>query len=204
MRGDVYGSETNVTFSKPAVLGGAPAFASKITMVRPVLPGFDAVAPRVRDCLDTGMVTKGRYLNEFEDAIAHHLGVKHAVCVSSCTTGLMLTYQVLGLTGDVVVPSFTFMATVIAAGLGRPSTRLRGRPRRHGQPRPRRRRGRHHASDHRHRRRAHVRQPRRNRRPSGDRRPAPHRARSSTPPTASARSMKARRSADRERRRCSA
>src|SRR6185503_17532544 len=33
---------------------------------------------------------------------------------SSCTTGLMLTYKCLGLTGDVVVPSFTFMATVSA------------------------------------------------------------------------------------------
>src|SRR4030095_6688152 len=40
--------------------------------------------------------------------------VRHAVAVSSCTTGLMLTYKALGLTGDVIVPSFTFMATVSA------------------------------------------------------------------------------------------
>ena len=43
--------------------------------------------------------------------VAEHLGVKHAVAVSSCTSGLMLTYQAIGLKGDVVVPSFTFMAT---------------------------------------------------------------------------------------------
>ena len=60
------------------------------------------------------MVTKGRFLAAFENAIAQHLGVKHVVAVSSCTTGLMLTYQALGLSGDVIVPSFTFMATVSA------------------------------------------------------------------------------------------
>jgi len=68
----------------------------------------------IQDMLTTGMVTKGRYLNAFENAVAQHLGVKYAVAVSSCTSGLMLAYRGLGLTGDVVVPSFTFMATVSA------------------------------------------------------------------------------------------
>jgi dTDP-4-amino-4,6-dideoxygalactose transaminase len=93
-------------------LGGDPIFAEKVNIVRPVLPGFSDVAADVENILSTGMVTKGRYLKEFEDAIAAHLNVRHAVAVSSCTTGLMLTYKSLGLTGDVVVPSFTFMATV--------------------------------------------------------------------------------------------
>jgi dTDP-4-amino-4,6-dideoxygalactose transaminase len=60
------------------------------------------------------MLTKGPILREFEEAAAAHLRVKHAIGVSSCTTGLMLTYQGLGLTGEVVVPSFTFMATISA------------------------------------------------------------------------------------------
>jgi dTDP-4-amino-4,6-dideoxygalactose transaminase len=100
--------------TKPAALGGKPAFDTRVSLVRPALPEFESLAAGVKDCLDTGMVTKGRYLREFEAALAGHLGVKHAVCVSSCTTGLMLAYQGLGLTGDVVVPSFTFMATVSA------------------------------------------------------------------------------------------
>src|SRR5262249_8104305 len=33
----------------------------------------------------------------------------------SCTSGLMLTYKSLGLTGEIVAPSFTFMATISAA-----------------------------------------------------------------------------------------
>lgn len=104
----------------PAVLGGRPRFDNKVNMVRPVLPEFAELAEGIQEILSTGMVTKGPYMKAFEDAIAEHLGVKHAVAVSSCTSGLMLTYQGLGLTGEVVVPSFTFMATVssmIWAGL---------------------------------------------------------------------------------------
>jgi dTDP-4-amino-4,6-dideoxygalactose transaminase len=98
----------------PAILGGAPAFEPKIQIVRPVLPDFSTVSDGVQHILKTGMVTKGEYLKRFEQAVAGHLGVKHAVAVSSCTAGLMLTYQGLGLTGEVVAPSFTFMATVSA------------------------------------------------------------------------------------------
>lgn len=96
----------------PAILGGQPAFENKIHIVRPVLPEFNELTAGVTEMLETGMVTKGKHLESFERAISQHLGVKHAIGVSSCTLGLMLTYRGLGLSGDVVVPSFTFMATV--------------------------------------------------------------------------------------------
>jgi dTDP-4-amino-4,6-dideoxygalactose transaminase len=98
----------------PAVLGSQPVFESRVPIVRPTLPDFNEVAEGLRSIFTSGMLTAGRYLRGFEAAVAEHLGVKHAVAVASCTTGLMLTYRGLGLTGDVVVPSFTFMATVSA------------------------------------------------------------------------------------------
>ena len=98
----------------PALLGNDPIFASRVSIVRPVLPSFADLAGDAAELLSTGMVTKGRHLLNFEEAVAEHLGVKHAVAVSSCTTGLMLTHKCLGLTGDVVIPSFTFMATASA------------------------------------------------------------------------------------------
>lgn len=98
----------------PAILGGKPAFENKIHIVRPVLPELNELTAGVTEMLDTGMVTKGKHLESFERAIAQHLGVKHAIGVSSCTSGLMLTYRGFGLNGDVIVPSFTFMATVSA------------------------------------------------------------------------------------------
>lgn len=98
----------------PAILGNDPIFESKVHIVKPVLPSFADVAAEAEGILASGMVTKGKHLRAFEEAVAEHLGVRHAIAVSSCTTGLMLTYRGLGLTGDVVVPSFTFMATVSA------------------------------------------------------------------------------------------
>jgi dTDP-4-amino-4,6-dideoxygalactose transaminase len=98
----------------PALLDNDPIFDRKIPIVCPSLPAFADLADSVRTILGSGMVTKGQYLHAFEEAVADHLNVKHAIAVSSCTTGLMLTYQGLGLTGEVVVPSFTFMATVSA------------------------------------------------------------------------------------------
>ena len=98
----------------PAILGGEPAFQNKVNIVRPVLPDFSEMAEGVQRIVSSGMVTKGEYLKAFEKEVREHLNVRHAIAVSSCTSGLMLTYRGLGLTGDVVVPSFTFMATVSA------------------------------------------------------------------------------------------
>lgn len=103
-----------MTTNKPAILGGTPVFSSRLPIVRPVLPALSDVREPFEGILSTGMVTKGSYLMQFEKAIADHLGVRHAVAVSSCTSGLMLVYRSLNLTGSVVVPSFTFMATVSA------------------------------------------------------------------------------------------
>lgn len=98
----------------PAILGGSPVFPNKVNIVRPIMPDFSEMADGVQGILRSGMVTKGEYLKAFEQAVREHLGVRHAIGVSSCTSGLMLTYRGLGLTGDVIVPSFTFMATVSA------------------------------------------------------------------------------------------
>jgi dTDP-4-amino-4,6-dideoxygalactose transaminase len=58
------------------------------------------------------MLTKGQHLEALQREVAEHLDVPHVVALSSCTSGLMLVYEALGLQGSVVVPSFTFMATV--------------------------------------------------------------------------------------------
>jgi len=100
--------------NKPAILGGDPVADTKIGIARPLLPNFEKLSDGIQSILESGMVTKGRYLKAFEEAVAAHLQVKHAVAVSSCTSGLMLTYTGLELKGEVIVPSFTFMATVSA------------------------------------------------------------------------------------------
>jgi dTDP-4-amino-4,6-dideoxygalactose transaminase len=62
----------------PALLGGTPIFQTKVNIVRPVMPDYSELIDGVKDIVGTGMVTKGKYLRAFEDAIASHLNVKHA------------------------------------------------------------------------------------------------------------------------------
>jgi dTDP-4-amino-4,6-dideoxygalactose transaminase len=62
----------------------------------------------------SGQVTVGKYTRRFEEAVEQTLKVRHAIAVSSCTSGLMLAVKALELTGEVIVPSFTFAATVHA------------------------------------------------------------------------------------------
>jgi len=71
----------------------------------------------VLDVYRSGWLTMGPRTAEFEQAFAEHLGVKHAVAVSSCTAALHLAYLAAGVgPGDeVIVPAMTFTATAAAA-----------------------------------------------------------------------------------------
>jgi len=96
----------------PAILGGSPAFPEGLPFNQPTLPEFDRLIDDVRRIFSTKNITNGEYVREFEKKAAEYLGVKHAVAVSSCTSGLMLTMKAMELEGEVIVPSFTFSATV--------------------------------------------------------------------------------------------
>jgi dTDP-4-amino-4,6-dideoxygalactose transaminase len=104
----------------PAILSGRPFFGRLLPITRPKLPPYAELSADVQEIMGTGQLTKGKHLERFEAAVAERLGVEHAVAVSSCTVGLFLTYIGMGLSGEVLVPSFTFMATVsslVLAGL---------------------------------------------------------------------------------------
>lgn len=97
-----------------ALLGGDPAFASGLPLVRPTIPDIPALTSRLGSILESGMLTNGRTVKELEERAAALLDVPHVVAVSSCTAGLMLTLQALGARGPVVLPSFTFAASAHA------------------------------------------------------------------------------------------
>jgi dTDP-4-amino-4,6-dideoxygalactose transaminase len=100
--------------ARPAILGGEPAFAHDIPFVRPALPVLDDVAARLRPSWESGMITNGALVRELEEALAARLGVAHVVAVASCTTGLMLVFRALDVSGPVLMPSFTFSASAHA------------------------------------------------------------------------------------------
>lgn len=99
---------------RPAVMGGQPAFPDGVPLARPTVPNPDAVIEDFRRILASGQLTNGPYVEELEHRAAEHLGVRHCVAVASCTSGLMLVLRASDLSGDVVLPSFTFAATAHA------------------------------------------------------------------------------------------
>jgi perosamine synthetase len=105
---------------KPPHLGSRPApppaaaeagRADFLPFHRPTLGQEEEAA--VIEVLRSGWLTTGSRAKAFETAFARHLGVQHAVAVSSCTAALHLALKLLNLgPGDeVLVPTTTFAAT---------------------------------------------------------------------------------------------
>ncbi len=88
---------------------------SRINVMQPWIGSEEAAA--VVDVLASGWVAQGPRVAEFERAFAESQQAAHAVAVSSCTAALHLSLVVAGIgPGDeVVVPSFSFVATTNAA-----------------------------------------------------------------------------------------
>jgi dTDP-4-amino-4,6-dideoxygalactose transaminase len=91
-------------------------------MSDPMIPLFDvqlsdADLAAVEATLRSGWLTMGPRTDEFEELFARHLGVRHAIAVSSCTSALHLAYLAAAVEpGDeVIVPAITFVATAAAA-----------------------------------------------------------------------------------------
>ena len=73
----------------------------------------------VREVLVSGWLTHGPKNKEFEEAFASYIGVKYAVSLNSCTAALFLALKAHNITGEVILPSFTFSASanaIITAG----------------------------------------------------------------------------------------
>ncbi len=70
----------------------------------------------VVDVIRSGWLVQGPKVAEFERIVADYVGVRHAVATSSCTTALHLVLALceIGPGDEVIVPSFTFIATANA------------------------------------------------------------------------------------------
>ncbi len=81
---------------------------------------------RVLEVLDSNYLNDGRVTRQFEQAIAHTVGTRYCVCVTSGTAALALSLMALGIgPGDeVMVPDLTFIATANAARLAGAQVKL--------------------------------------------------------------------------------
>ena len=98
-----------------AINGAPPAFAEPLHVGRPNIGNREAFLARVNRILDSKWLTNdGPMVREFEQRIAKYLGVKHCVAMCNGTIALEIAIRALGLTGEVIVPSWTFVATAHA------------------------------------------------------------------------------------------
>jgi dTDP-4-amino-4,6-dideoxygalactose transaminase len=98
-----------------AIFGGEPTFAEKLHVGRPNIGDRARLLERFNNILDTRWLSNmGPYEREFEQRLSEMIGTKHCIAMCNATVALEIAIRALGLTGEVLVPSFTFVATAHA------------------------------------------------------------------------------------------
>lgn len=91
------------------------AFPEPLHVGRPNISDPERFIDMVRGALDRRWLSNdGPLVRELEARIADYVGVKHCVAITNGTIALEIAIRALGLSGEVIVPSFTFIATAHA------------------------------------------------------------------------------------------
>jgi dTDP-4-amino-4,6-dideoxygalactose transaminase len=92
-----------------------PAFDQPLHVGRPNVGSRESFLRLADQMFERGWLTNdGPLVRELEHRIAAYLGVKHCVAMCNGTIALEIAIRALGLTGEVIVPSYTFVATAHA------------------------------------------------------------------------------------------
>lgn len=98
-----------------AINGTRPAFEEPLHVGRPNLGSRKAFLHRMSRMYDHRWLTNnGPLVQELERSIAEMLGVRHCIAMCNGTVALEIAIRGLGLSGEVIIPSFTFIATAHA------------------------------------------------------------------------------------------
>lgn len=98
-----------------AFFGGTPAFSEQLHVGRPNIGDRERLLARINDMLDQRWFTNnGPYVQEFEQRLAEYTGVRHAVAMTNATIAQEIAVRAAGIKGEVIMPSFTFIATAHA------------------------------------------------------------------------------------------
>ncbi|WP_240468108.1 DegT/DnrJ/EryC1/StrS family aminotransferase [Streptomyces dangxiongensis] len=95
--------------------GERPAFDRPLQVGSPNIPDRGRLFQRISQALDRGWLTNnGPLVREFEDRLTRLTGAAHVLATSNGTSALEVLARARGLTGEVIVPSFTYVATAHA------------------------------------------------------------------------------------------
>lgn len=98
-----------------AINGAAPAFEQPLHVGRPNIGSREAFLAYANDIFDRRWLSNnGPLVQQFEQRVADYLGAKHCVAMCNGTVALEIAIRALNLGGEVIVPSYTFIATAHA------------------------------------------------------------------------------------------
>lgn len=98
-----------------ALNGAPPAFAEPLHVGRPNIGNCKQFHELMEVMFERGWLSNdGPLVQKFERRVAEYLHVKHCVAMCNGTIALEIAIRALGLTGEVIVPSWTFIATAHA------------------------------------------------------------------------------------------
>lgn len=95
--------------------GSNPIFSETLHVGRPNVVDEGKFLDKVSEIIKRRWLSNnGPVVQAFEKEIASFLNVKNCICVCNATIGLEIAIRAAELTGEVIVPSYTFIATVHA------------------------------------------------------------------------------------------
>ena len=98
-----------------AIFGGSPAFAELLHVGRPNIGDRGRLLERIHDLLDRRWLTNnGPYVLEFERQLCQLTGAPHCIVTCNGTVALEIAIRAAGMSQEVIVPAFTFVATAHA------------------------------------------------------------------------------------------
>ena len=98
-----------------AINGASPAFDETLHVGRPNIGSRDDFLEYVGQIFDRRWLTNnGPMVQEFEKRISDYHQVKHCIAMCNGTVALEIAIRATGLSGEVIIPSYTFIATAHA------------------------------------------------------------------------------------------
>ncbi|MFW6303222.1 MAG: aminotransferase class I/II-fold pyridoxal phosphate-dependent enzyme [Candidatus Sumerlaeota bacterium] len=92
-----------------------PAFEQPLHVGRPNLGDKNEILQSIEAILDRNWLTNhGPVVTEFENTVADYVGARHCIAMCNGTVALEIAIRALGLEGEVIIPSYTFVATAHA------------------------------------------------------------------------------------------
>jgi dTDP-4-amino-4,6-dideoxygalactose transaminase len=86
----------------------------KIPIYKPELPPYEIVDTDIREMYSSGMLYPGKFTDRLVEKVKTYCGVDFVLPVSSCSLGLILMLNSLPKDAKVIMPAFTFNATLQA------------------------------------------------------------------------------------------